>query len=265
MPPDRRNIRRSPTPADPFPPFSRPSLPLPRLPLASADASASSSPLQLPALPLSRRILPSLPDGTGHEATPPQTSLKARTRLRPDKNLAATGGSRPVPSVPEPGPRHDLIFDHGNSGLLPDFGGDDGPLDFDVGLWDDNVASMDQNGYGASDSTLDQTQARALDAAAHGEPGSDELQDYGRMLFDEHCALVVRLDTGTWVLESTRGGSPQFGVFYHLSLYRIYNERHEEELLTSCDCPSRRAGSMCIHQDAGKTFATKMLSMTPLS
>ncbi|KAL9938059.1 hypothetical protein V8E36_002682, partial [Tilletia maclaganii] len=251
MTPDRRNIRRSPTPADPFPPFSRPSLPLPRLPLASADASTSSSPVQLPALPRTRRILPSLPNGTGHEATPPQTSLKAKTRPRPAKNLASAG-SRPVPSLPQPGPSHDLIFDHGNSGLLPDFGGDDGPLDFDVGLWDDNAASMDQAVYGASDFLLDQTQARALDAGAHGEAGSDELQDYGRMLFDEHCALVVRLDTGTWILESTSEGIP-------------LNERHEEELLTSCDCPSGRAGSMCIHQDAGKMFATKMLSMTPLS
>ncbi|CAD6886390.1 unnamed protein product [Tilletia caries] len=55
----------------------------------------------------------------------------------------------------------------------------------------------------------------------------DEVEDYLGMLFRENAAIVVRIDSRMWVMEGVKDGVPDFGMFYHVTLYEGYIKRCE--------------------------------------
>ncbi|KAE8185179.1 hypothetical protein CF335_g7798 [Tilletia laevis] len=91
------------------------------------------------------------------------------------------------------------------------------------------------------------------------------MQDYARMIFEEEAALVVRLDTATWILEGAREGIPDFGTFHHVSLFESLDEHDHLELMSSCDCMEGRSGEKCLHQQVARSTSARLLSMEPLS
>ncbi|KAL9932076.1 hypothetical protein V8E36_009137 [Tilletia maclaganii] len=95
--------------------------------------------------------------------------------------------------------------------------------------------------------------------------GSDEVEDYKHVLFVELTALLVRLDFNTRIMEGVRDGLPEFGSFWHVSLFAIVGDDGNEAHVTSCNCATGRVGNVCMHQDVAQTHAKDVLVMKPLS
>ncbi|CAD6891479.1 unnamed protein product [Tilletia caries] len=152
-----------------------------------------------------------LPDGSG-SATGGRASKTKRPRRAPPRNLALSSVQNPT--SPPPHQPNSFCMDEDWS-----FGGDDN------NGWEnfDSASAREENAPELFNSTF------PLERSTQPAPERvvDEVEDYLGMLFRENAAIVVRIDSRMWVMEGVKDGVPDFGMFYHVTLYEGYIKRCE--------------------------------------
>ncbi|KAK0557180.1 hypothetical protein OC846_000630 [Tilletia horrida] len=87
----------------------------------------------------------------------------------------------------------------------------------------------------------------------------NDIEYYAEALFNSRELMCVRISVAVWVLEGWKDGVPDIGSFHHLHVLRL-----PERLAVSCDCPSYRSKTRCIHHDLFIRAWNDLVALKPL-